>query len=624
MHRKTGMWKRLAQVVPVAGLMLMNLGWSNALKAPEANLAESGRLTRKFDEISQRTGQFQINLDLSDERDWKFLQGRLRSAGKDAKNSPELFRRLDAGRERALARQGVANQVETERAWCNHFLKYSQPHVATNNGYTTFFPVVEVVCKDGADYIYADLFNYDVNEDETQTVLVSSDAGEEYGGGMGFDDVKAPATIATGKGRTLRMESLVMAMGPNIDQTSYIVERAAALNAPTTLTFTHPRKVLEQASRAEIVACQLRGGADCDYAVAGYQNGTLAPYPPSPTGVAASYSNQPGVLNASDFWAFNAPYNYQNLYVPVRGTLSAGAEGGFQCVVAQIDRARVQLIAAQTGRTCLNETFFANSIPIGGNQSYINVLTNVNWLFNLPGQGSGTSPDSCAAETIINELTRFNIHVAGKVRCNTKVKSFFVTYPMPTTGVTPNIYFWNSCMAEGTQVKLADGTLAPVESVKLGDKVIADAKGTVLTVTDVARGNEAKPLFRLRDSVGHDVTLTEMHPVIMSTGKVVAAKNLKVKDQVRTVKGVSTLTSITPVSPDKMRVYNLRLGTDPELLAVGKNGRTLYAGGFLVGDMTMQDELQAPKREPQVSLLNRLPKAWHTDFRNGVRSTQSR
>lgn len=44
----------------------------------------------------------------------------------------------------------------------------------------------------------------------------------------------------------------------------------------------------------------------------------------------------------------------------------------------------------------------------------------------------------------------------------------------------------------------------------------------------------------------------------------------------------------------------------------------------LVGDMTMQDELQAPKREPQVSLLNRLPKAWHTDFRNGVRSTQSR
>ncbi|WP_228560131.1 MULTISPECIES: hypothetical protein [Myxococcus] len=70
---------------------------------------------------------------------------------------------------------------------------------------------------------------------------------------------------------------------------------------------------------------------------------------------------------------------------------------------------------------------------------------------------------------------------------------------------------------------MADGTLAPVESVELGDKVIADAKGTVLTVTDVARGNEAKPLFRL-----------------------------------------------------------------------------------------------------QVSPLNRLPKAWHTDFRNGVRSTQAR
>jgi hypothetical protein len=617
MQSTRGMWKQMARAVPLAGLMLMTAGWSNPLTPPQANPKESQRLVQKFDVATQQPGVYQIDLDLSDDADWSFLVGRLTSAGKSEKNAPELFRRLDFMRERALTRKGSGNaSLGVEGAWCNHFLKYSSPPI-TANGYTTFFPVVQVSCKDGADYVYADLFNYDVNDAETDSVLLSSASGEEYGDGLAFDDVTAPATVATGKGRTLRMESLVMALGADLDQTSYIVERAAALDSQPKLDFTHPRKVLAQAPQAEIMACQLRGGSDCDYAVAGYAGGNLTAYPPTPTGVAATYPFNPGVLNGSDYWTFSAPYNYENLYVPVRGSLVGGALGGFQCVVNKVDRARIQLIAGVSGRTCLNEAQFIGAIGTGSTTSNINVLTNMNRLFNTAG--AGTSPNDCKAETIVNEMTRYSILVSGEVRCNTVYKRFFVTYPTTNSGITPNIFFRNSCMAEGTRVKLADGTVTMVEQVKTGDQVIANAQGTVLTVTDVARGNEVKPLVRLRDNAGHDVTLTEMHPVIKSTGEVVAAKNLKVKDRVQTDSGTATLTSITAVSAEKQRVFNLRLGTDQELLKVAKNGRTLFAGGFLVGDLSMQDVLQQPKDGPQLSLLERLPKAWHKDFKNGIK-----
>ncbi|MFP2959417.1 hypothetical protein ACLEPN_16650 [Myxococcus sp. 1LA] len=115
-------------------------------------------------------------------------------------------------------------------------------------------------------------------------------------------------------------------------------------------------------------------------------------------------------------------------------------------------------------------------------------------------------------------------------------------------------------------------------------------------------------MLRLRDDAGHDATLTEMHPVIKSPGAVVAARDLRVTDQVRTADGVATLTSITKVSPEGQRVYNLALGMDTELL---------------VGDLRMQDALTLPKRE-QVSILQRLLKAWPQDYHNGVKAKAAR
>ncbi|MFP2934934.1 Hint domain-containing protein, partial [Pyxidicoccus sp. 3LG] len=168
-------------------------------------------------------------------------------------------------------------------------------------------------------------------------------------------------------------------------------------------------------------------------------------------------------------------------------------------------------------------------------------------------------------------------------------------------------------MAEGTKIVRADGTSAPVESIQKGDRVVANESGLVLTVTDVSRGGEDKPLVHLVDDKGHEVKLTETHPVLTSKGAV-AASELKVSDKVLTQAGVATLTSVKREEYTG-QVYNLTLGTPEELLATGKLDRTMYANGFRVGDNTMQAELSGPKAKTG-PVLARLPKAWHTDYRN--------
>jgi hypothetical protein len=154
----------------------------------------------------------------------------------------------------------------------------------------------------------------------------------------------------------------------------------------------------------------------------------------------------------------------------------------------------------------------------------------------------------------------------------------------------------------------------PIEQIKVGDKVVANKSGLVLTVTDISRGGETKPLVRLRDSSGNDVRLTEQHPVITASGKVVPAVSLKVKDRVRTQSGTTTLIAIERIPYDG-QVYNLTLGVHEELAKLGENERTMFAGGFLVGDNAMQGELARPKSKPK-DLLSSLPKAWHKDYLN--------
>jgi hypothetical protein len=186
-----------------------------------------------------------------------------------------------------------------------------------------------------------------------------------------------------------------------------------------------------------------------------------------------------------------------------------------------------------------------------------------------------------------------------------------------TTRVTP-FDFKNSCFAEGTKVLTADGAYAPIETISVGDRVVAGEGGARLTVTSTGLGGESRPMVRLQDDKGHDILVTATHPVITASGVMVAAERLREGDQVKTESGVSTLIGVGR-EVYSGRVYNLAIGTTAELtVAGGSQGRTVFANGFLMGDQNMQDALV--KTEPTADVLSKLPAAWHKDYLNATTS----
>ncbi|RKG78176.1 hypothetical protein D7W79_13475 [Corallococcus exercitus] len=622
-------WKpRFLRAVPLSCLALLSAGWSRPLQPPADNMSreelteQSRQMNALYDTtLAGNPDRVSINLDLSDDAQYRFVARRLQASGKDEKNAPELFSTLTRLRARAIARKQLGAQQPAQGVqpqggiWCDHYL-LTNPPTASNGGATmTYKPYVRVSCQGGANFVYADIVAYDVNRAETTSRLVSSNSGEEYGGGTDFIDVATTADVNVTEDHLLRLESMALAVDDvtGQDVSSYTVARTSiAMQQAGSFTMLHPREIVPN-SQAEILMCQLRGGADCDYAVAGYNwLGQLTAYPSNPTGIAASSEANPGVLNPSDFWTFSRPYDPQRLYVPIRMDITAGVRNYLQCKVDNYTYAKIKM-HTENGATCGNSVDFVSQLPVGSYSSTFNYLADLS--YDLNGDGA------CNSDVILNRAASFSITIIGKAKCTKadgtfSLEAFTKTQTIDGSSLrTKKIFYRNSCMAEGTLVQREDGTTVPVEQVKVGDKVRNGVGNKLLTVTDVAHGNELKPFVHLRDSKGHELTLTEMHPVINARGEVVAAKNLKAKDQVRTDKGTATLTEVTRLPVNGKQVFNLRLGTDEELAGAGELGRTLYAGGILVGDMSMQEALERPEQKP-ADVLARLPKAWHRDFKN--------
>lgn len=176
----------------------------------------------------------------------------------------------------------------------------------------------------------------------------------------------------------------------------------------------------------------------------------------------------------------------------------------------------------------------------------------------------------------------------------------------------------NSCMAAGTMIEMADGSLVAVEDIASGDHVFNSvhdgAKG--LTVMDTAVGTELKPMVRLESSDGHSVLMTDNHPIKTADRGIVLSRDLREGDMVLTASGISELVRVE-LEQYEGKVYNVKLGTDMEKAALGAEDMTLvYANGFLVGDMQVQSRhesiaLAAPL---QGEVLDRLPEQWHRDY----------
>lgn len=174
----------------------------------------------------------------------------------------------------------------------------------------------------------------------------------------------------------------------------------------------------------------------------------------------------------------------------------------------------------------------------------------------------------------------------------------------------------NSCLAAGTQIQLAGGTHAAIESLESGAQVFNpyDSDDRALTIMDTAKGFEAVPMVRIRDDAGRTLLMTEMHPIATPDRGMVQARALRVDDAVMTASGPSKLVEVSRESYDG-KVYNLKVGAETELASLGEDQTVVYANGFEVGDGQIQSKYETlAMTQKEGDVLDRLPAQWHRDY----------
>lgn len=604
--------------------------WAGSLRSPDrgvdsATLLEDSQYMRvvhkqKFKASSQDA----VAIDLADPKQYRFVMNRLRGAGKTAENSPRLFERLAQARARALSGKAATPSgndsmtMATANWGCDHFIALKG--AATSGSYRTFDGNPWAACANGASYVYTDVVAYNSNQAGTDSTIVDSAAGEEYAAGQSFADVVVHPSLPIDFNRKVVLDSMMLAMNEatGAEEMTFVTVESTSLLALPNITVEHPRRAVSTSTSRTSSLCQQRGGLDCDYAVVKANRVDPQPWPYIPSGVALRDTTVTSVWkgDVSNYFPITGTWDWERIYVPTKFTYTAGSILGVECTISSIlDGTRVRLVKPVTGGTCVSSASLVTALSgaVGRKTAAYNNLVD---LSHETAPGSTNGKENCTPVLIKNQDVQYVMSVSTMLKCGSApaVPSTVTVNMLTDSRYRFGLMVWNSCMAEGTQVVRADGTLLPVEQAKVGDKVMANDTGVVMTVTDVSVGGESQPMVIIKDNLGHEVSLTSMHPVILASGEPRAAGKLVVGDRVSTRNGVATLTSVSR-RPYTGKVYNLTLGTPEELRKAGKNAHLMFANGFKVGDNTMQGELSAPVADTR-PILARLAPSWHRDFQS--------
>ncbi|HYO68660.1 MAG TPA: Hint domain-containing protein, partial [Archangium sp.] len=574
--------------------------------------------------FDQKTGNAitgQMDLDFSDERQYRFASGRYLAAGTTPENSPTLFEKVEQKRARDLTRRqsGQLEQALDTGAKCDHYIHLTESDV---NGTTTYNGRAINTCTNGSPYVYTDLIAYSTNYAETQSYSqLGQNSGEQYGDGKFFDGVLLTVSIPSTSQNSILFDSTVSAedASGNLVE-SYIRVKTAKKGGAASLSISNPRELINtNGTSSQIRTCLARGtvsgNLDCDYAtVKRNSDGTFTVHPPftsGATGVAAvdrlaSQNAGQWRADASQYWPLSGTTNYlnDNLYLPLQGTFNSNLRNNYgNCTINSYDAVNTTaaVILAEKGGDCkagkepdtnIGAMSLQGALPTGSNTAAFSRLMHYG--------------KNCVGEY---QNIKLFVQVAARMSCpmdNNTYARYASTFVQP-------LDLRSSCFAEGTEIKRADGSVVKIQDVKMGDKVLANGKGLALTVTSISRGGEFEKMVRLVDDKGHNVLVTSKHPVVTSKG-VKQADMLKSGEQVVTDKGLATLTHVAREAYTG-QVWNLGLGTAGELAVAGKQNRTMFANGILAGDSEMQMELTREKPSKPSDVMASLPKEWQRDYK---------
>ena len=562
-----------------------------------------------------------IRLDLSDDRQFQYVQNRLAYRGKNPQNSPYLFDRLDETRKRhQLARdkgESITKAAGGGPLGCGVF-PFLGGEVQGPNFVVT--GQTQITCRGNLDYMWSDLQLYETDEDETYLSMLSNGWAEDFGVFELFtNEIQGSVVIDGNKLVKVNGFSMGSDFATGVDEFLFTDTKSVADQFATITTYNppaigttdgcnvdHPRDVTgDGIVRLCYQRSKTAGIGDCDYAAV---NAAGVPGKKPLTHIAMMEQAPDGSWVASDQrWAIpGAPVNtVTNLLVPLQGAVDSGMSttSGQECKIMSFkpDETDVSITLNATGGWCNGEPSAS-----GGPVFYENQQTNLQILRQQLGAGNVFEVPfgvdlSQDPEQFNTMLLDFGDDCLGNLQdVSMLINSCFVSpgsgcwddnNPKTRCASCSMIFdVRNSCFAAGTEIRLADGRMIPVEQVAVGDRVVSDGDNRLLTVTGLTQGGEDEPMVRVRDSLGHELMLTAKHPVYTSQG-LMPADSLVPKMHVETEAGLATIVQVERVPYDGM-VYNLTLGTEDELAMVAADDVTMFAGGIRVGDNEVQLELE--------------------------------
>jgi len=551
-----------------------------------------------------------IRLNLADKRQHRFAVARLKLAGKTPENSPYLFEAMEQRRQKHLAlgyKEGLLSKEEFETQSTTARREMHQIEVATAGETTAVINdgkgSASSTFPGGSEYTYVDASYTDANG----YPLGEMGWAEEFGGGYNV-------TIPTAGNLALTNLKRYMVSSYKTEDSaagftdSYIYSKVGPTNAVTIAEAPRLMDPITVEAPVDLVSndklisiCLNRTWTqDCDYDLTGNPQSIKLP------------------LKGSLSIASNHTFDYK-MHKTITQDLNATSPR------PRPDAGSLSLILTNVGGGC--DVTSGNTINASMAQFWNSVVWSnevndpttpepdyktLSW--DLTGNNSAFFDDDCRQ---IQNRVKLTLVIGLYLRGGGV--QYWTTATITTDPTTPRaaalnpITITNSCLAAGTEIELAAGKSGTIESLKMGDRVFNPYQ-KALTVMDMAIGFETVPMVRIRSEAGRSLLMTEMHPIQVVGRGMVQARALQKGDMVMTKSGPSKLVEVSREAYDG-KVYNLKVGSDAEKLALAEDQTVVYANGFMVGDGQIQSKYETitMTRKPE-NVLARLSSRWHRDY----------
>jgi len=522
-----------------------------------------------------------LQLDLSDERQYRFLMRQVNGSGVTKERYPRLFADLDICKTERQAREaGAARSEFLAQATGMTDVNLVSGFGSDNNGKAASQGFSSIVGGTIVTQLYMQIFDI-----ATGNLLASNLQAPVYGKGQ-YQAIQAVGQPVTQSMRMVYTYSYTTNEGPQHGMVHYATEERPAADPQ----ITEPTQKANHAANPYIVI-----------------------------GLSRGLQSQ----NDVDYWFNQQDWNNPNVTVPFVGHVSFNSN-----IVTPLDpatnfQAVMYVVKPASGG--------GQQIILPAGQKLIDFMTvgpATQLNFNMPSgpnRGDGGTPATFGSAPWSSDTVIY-FHFQAAVKTATSGTDFVFanvvsrdqadTDPVDgTLYIKPLQFVWH-CLTKGTQIRMADGTSCAIENITGGERVTVDASGNTLTVVATIAQNKDGHVLCVSTKDGGQVNLTKEHPLVGPNG-VVQAEDLKPGDEVYTENGVSPVTSITR-KKFSGGIFNVSLGVEEERNKITENGTTLIAGGILVGDMQIYHTHQEKLRSDPDYILKNLPEAYHTDFRSSL------